>query len=401
MPGSTDGQVRGDRMVSFLIRKLVPDYKQSQQPHVRRKVGEISGACGIFFNILLFLGKLIMGILTHSIAIVGDALNNLSDAGSSIITMIGFRLAGKAPDADHPFGHGRIEYISGLIVSLLICIMGFELGKSSIEGIIHPTAVDCTLPAITILLASLLVKAYMMYYNFHWAKIIDSSAMKATAIDSRNDMISTAVVLLAVISTKFTDLPVDAYIGVALAVFILYSGINAARETIEPLLGTPPSKEFLDKISEIVLSHECVSGLHDVVVHDYGPGRKMISLHAEVSAFQDMFYIHDCIDNIEMDLARELDCEAVIHMDPIDTKNKDLMRLQNEAREIARSIDPRITIHDFRMVPGESHTNLIFDMVVPHDVDLPERELIRKVHDEVLRVHPHYYCVIKIDRSYV
>jgi len=388
-------------MVSFLIRKLVPDYKQPQQPHVRRKVGEISGACGIGFNILLFIGKLIMGLLTHSIAIVGDALNNLSDAGSSIITMIGFRLAGKAPDADHPFGHGRIEYISGLIVSLLICIMGFELGKSSVEGIIHPTAVDCTLPAIIILIASLLVKAYMMYYNFHWARIIDSSAMRATAIDSRNDMISTTVVLIAVFCTRFTDLPIDAYIGVALAVFILYSGLNAARETIEPLLGTPPSKEFLDKISEIVLSHEAVSGIHDVVVHDYGPGRKMISLHAEVSAFQDMFYIHDCIDNIEMDLARELDCEAVIHMDPIDTKNKDLMALSEEARNLARKIDPRITIHDFRMVPGESHTNLIFDMVVPHDVKTSEKDLIAQMSSMMLEIHPHHYCVIKIDRSYV
>lgn len=387
-------------MVSLLIRKLV-DVKNPKQPEVRRKVGSICGACGIFFNILLFLGKLIMGILTHSIAIVGDALNNLSDAGSSIITMIGFRLAGKAPDADHPFGHGRIEYISGLIVSLLICIMGFELGKSSVEGIIHPTAVDCTVPAIIILVASLLVKAYMMYYNFHWAKVIDSAAMRATAIDSRNDMISTSVVLLAVISTKFTDLPVDAYIGVALAAFILYSGVNAAKDTIEPLLGTPPSKEFLDRISEIVLSQECVSGIHDVVVHDYGPGRKMISLHAEVSAFQDMFYIHDCIDNIEMELARELDCEAVIHMDPIDTKNKDLMRLQDEAKEIVSAIDPRITIHDFRMVPGESHTNLIFDMVVPHDVSISEKELIQRVRDDVLKVHPHHYCVIKIDRSYV
>jgi cation diffusion facilitator family transporter len=315
--------------------------------------------------------------------------------------MIGFRLAGKAPDADHPFGHGRIEYISGLIVSLLICIMGFELGKSSIEGIIHPTAVDCTVLAVAMLVASLVVKAYMMFYNFKWAKIIDSAAMRATAIDSRNDMISTSVVLIAVISTKFTDLPVDAYIGVALAVFILYSGINAARDTVEPLLGTPPSKEFLDKIEEIVMSHEAVSGIHDVVVHDYGPGRKMISLHAEVSAFQDMFYVHDVIDNIEYDLAKELDCEAVIHMDPIDTKNKDLMMLQEEAKEIAKSIDERITIHDFRMVPGGSHTNLIFDMVVPHDVSTSEKELIQNVQKKMSEKHEHYYCVIKIDRSYV
>ena len=279
--------------------------------------------------------------------------------------------------------------------------MGFELGKSSIEGIIHPTAVDCTIPAVAILIASLLVKTYMMYYNFHWAKIIDSAAMRATAIDSRNDMISTSVVLLAVISTKFTDLPVDAYIGVALAVFILYSGISAARDTIEPLLGTPPSREFLDKIEEIVMSHEPISGIHDVVVHDYGPGRKMISLHAEVSAFQDMFYIHDVIDNIELDLARELDCEAVIHMDPIDTKNKDLMKLQDEARAFAKAIDERITIHDFRMVPGESHTNLIFDMVVPHDITASEKELVQSVREKMLEAHPHYYCVIKIDRSYV
>jgi len=388
-------------MVSFLIRKLVPGIRDPKNPEVRQSVGSICGACGIFFNILLFIGKLVMGLLTHSIAIVGDALNNLSDAGSSIITMIGFRLAGKAPDADHPFGHGRIEYISGLIVSLLICIMGFELGKSSIEGIIHPTPVDCTILAVAMLLASLLVKAYMMFYNFKWAKIIDSTAMRATAVDSRNDMISTSVVLLAVISTKFTDLPVDAYIGVALSVFILYSGINAAKDTVEPLLGTPPSKEFLDKIEEIVMSHEAISGIHDVVVHDYGPGRKMISLHAEVSAFQDMFYVHDVIDNIEYDLAKELDCEAVIHMDPIDTKNKDLMALQEEVRAIAKGIDGKITIHDFRMVPGDSHTNLIFDMVVPHEVKTSEKDLIAHVQEEVRKAHPHHYCVIKIDRSYV
>ena len=394
-------------MVSWLIRRLVPgvrktkDKTQQVSASDRRSVGSICGACGIFFNLLLFAGKLVMGILTHSIAIVGDALNNLSDAGSSIITMIGFRLAGKAPDADHPFGHGRIEYISGLLVSLLICIMGFELGKSSIEGIIHPTAVDCTVLAVAMLLASLLVKAYMMFYNFKWGKIIDSATMRATAIDSRNDMISTSVVLIAVIATKFTDLPVDAYIGVALSVFILYSGIGAAKDTIEPLLGTPPSKEFIDRIEEIVLSHEPVSGIHDVVVHDYGPGRKMVSLHAEVSAFQDMFYIHDVIDNIELDLARELDCEAVIHMDPIDTKNKDLMKLQDEAKAIAKSIDERITIHDFRMVPGESHTNLIFDMVVPHDIKTSEKDLVQNVREKMLELHPHYYCVIKIDRSYV
>lgn len=391
-------------MVSWLIRKLVPNYKEAKQPkqaEARRKIGSICGACGIFFNLLLFAGKLIMGLITHSIAIVGDALNNLSDAGSSIITMFGFRMAGKAPDADHPFGHGRIEYISGLIVSMLICIMGFELGKSSIEGIIHPEAVDCTIPAIVILVASLVVKLYMMFYNLKWAKHIDSAAMRATGVDSRNDLISTTVVLIAVIATKFTDLPVDAYIGVLLALFILYSGINAARETIEPLLGTPPTKEFLDQIEQIVVSHEAVSGIHDVVVHDYGPGRKMISLHAEVSAFQDMFYIHDCIDNIEQDLARELDCEAVIHMDPIDTKNKDLMVLSEEVKEIAKSIDERITMHDFRMVPGETHTNLIFDIVVPHDVKMSEKELTHSISRRVREKHPNHNCVIKIDRSYV
>lgn len=214
-------------------------------------------------------------------------------------------------------------------------------------------------------------------------------------------MISTSVVLLAVISTKFTDLPVDAYIGVALSVFILYSGINAARETIEPLLGTPPSKEFISRVEEIVMSHEAVSGIHDVVVHDYGPGRKMVSLHAEVSAFQDMFYVHDVIDNIEYDLAKELDCEAVIHMDPIDTKNKDLMKLQDEVKVIVKELDERITIHDFRMVPGESHTNLIFDMVVPHDATTSEKELIQSVQKKMLEKHPNHFCVIKIDRSYV
>lgn len=391
-------------MVSWIIRKFVPNYKQANQPGQaasRRKIGSICGGCGIFFNLLLCAGKLIMGLLTHSIAIVGDALNNLSDAGSSIITMIGFHMAGKAPDEDHPFGHGRIEYISGLLVSMLICVMGFELAKSSIDGIIHPAAVESSLPALIIMFASILVKGYMMFYNFKWAKRLDSATMRATGTDSRNDMITTTVVILAVIAMRYTDVPVDAYVGVILALFIMYSGFEAAKDTVEPLLGTPPTKEFLQRIEEIVVSNEAVTGIHDVIVHDYGPGRKMVSLHAEVSAFQDMFYIHDCIDNIEQEIAEELDCEAVIHMDPIDTKNKDLMELSKEIKEIAISIDERITMHDFRMVPGETHTNLIFDIVVPHDIKLSEKELTHSFNRRVREKHPNYNCVIKIDRSYV
>ncbi|HPE38086.1 MAG TPA: cation diffusion facilitator family transporter [Bacillota bacterium] len=388
-------------MISFLIRHFLPNDKDYQNPVTRRKIGEITGLAGVLLSLLLFICKLFIGLFTGSIAIMADAINNLSDSGSSIITMIGFRLAGKKADAEHPFGHGRIEYITGLIISMFIILMGFELARSSIDGIIHPSDVETSIIAIIILIASLAVKLYMVLFNFSWSKKINSAALRASGIDSRNDMIVTSVVIISFCLAPFTELPIDAYVGVALSLFILYSGFKAGRETIEPLLGTPPTTEFLQIAEEIVMSREAVIGIHDIVVHDYGPGRRMLSLQVEVSAYDDLFYLHDVIDSIEADLEKALFCEAAIQLDPIDVKNKDLVKFREIVINKAQKIDPRITIHDLHVVPAQDHTNLKFDCVIPHGTNISEDEIIRRLTDSVHEEYPTHDCIIKIDRLYV
>lgn len=316
-------------MFGLLSKIFIKNRDDLKNPAVRRAYGILSGTLGIVLNILLFAGKLTAGLISGSVAIVADALNNLSDAGSSVITLIGFRMAGQKPDKGHPFGHGRIEYISGLIVSMLIILMGFELGKSSVEKIISPGETEFSVVAAVILAVSVLVKLYMCCYNGKVGKKISSPAMKATATDSLGDCISTMVVLICMFITKFTSFDLDGICGAAVALFIFISGLRAAKETINPLLGVPPTDEFVDEIGETVMSHKGVLGFHDLIVHDYGPGRRMISLHAEVPADEDLLKTHDMIDNIEKELSAKLGCDAVIHMDPIETDDKITM----EARE--------------------------------------------------------------------
>lgn len=388
-------------MFGILSKLLIKNRKDYENPEVRRAYGTLSGALGIFLNILLFAGKLTAGIISGSVAIVADALNNLSDAGSSVITLIGFRIAGQKPDSGHPFGHGRIEYISGLIVSMFIILMGFELGKSSVEKIISPTGTEFSIIAVIILAASILVKLYMCFYNRSVGKIISSPVMLATSADSLSDCVATTVVLICTLVTKFTSVELDGICGTAVAIFIFVAGIRAAKDTIDPLLGQPPTEEFVDEIGETVMSHKGILGFHDLIVHDYGPGRRMISLHAEVPADEDLLKTHDTIDNIEKELSEKLGCDAVIHMDPIETDDKVTMEAREKITELVKIIDERVTIHDFRMVTGPTHTNVIFDIVVPYDVKRTEAEIRRDIERMVKTLDENYYAVVHVDKSFV
>lgn len=388
-------------MFGLLSKIFIKNRDDLENPAVRRAYGILSGTLGIVLNILLFAGKLTAGLISGSVAIVADALNNLSDAGSSVITLIGFRMAGQKPDKGHPFGHGRIEYISGLIVSMLIILMGFELGKSSVGKIISPGETEFSVVAAVILAVSVLVKLYMCCYNGKVGKKISSPAMKATATDSLGDCISTMVVLICMFITKFTSFDLDGICGAAVALFIFISGLRAAKETINPLLGVPPTDEFVDEIGETVMSHKGVLGFHDLIVHDYGPGRRMISLHAEVPADEDLLKTHDMIDNIEKELSAKLGCDAVIHMDPIETDDKITMEAREKIAELVKIIDERVTIHDFRMVTGPTHTNVIFDIVVPYDVKRTEAEIQRDIERMVKTLDSNYYAIVHVDKSFV
>ena len=388
-------------MITLLSRWFIRDRDHVTDPAVRRAYGQLCGLTGIGLNVLLFIGKFLAGTISGSIAITADAFNNLSDAGSSVITLLGFRLAGRKPDPEHPFGHGRIEYISGLIVSGLILLMGAELAKTSFDKILHPAAVDFSVIAMVILAVSILVKLYMSLYNRQIGKKINSAAMAATAADSISDAISTSAVLAAMLVAKFSGLMIDGYVGMIVAVLILISGVKAAKETIAPLLGQAPETEFVQQIERIVMSHPPICGIHDLVVHDYGPGRVMISLHAEVPAGGDILELHDVIDNAESALRRELNCEAVIHMDPIVTDDGITSELRAKVSKLVKTIDERITIHDFRIVPGNTHTNLIFDAVVPFDIGISAQEVSERISRLVSEMDSNYFAVVLVEHSYV
>lgn len=388
-------------MVSVLAGLFIKNKEDVKNPQVRQKYGMLCGVVGILLNVLLFTGKFLAGTISKSISITADAFNNLSDAGSSVITLIGFRMSGAEPDVDHPFGHGRIEYVSGLIVSGAILIMAFELIKSSVEKIIHPEPVEFSMVAVGILIVSICVKLYMAYYNHSIGKKIESAAMGATATDSLSDSCATTVVLIAAIVGKLTGLQIDGYCGVLVGIFIFYAGISAARDTLNPLLGQPPEEAFVEQIEELVLKHSEVSGIHDLVVHDYGPGRMMISLHAEVPADGDILKLHDVIDNIEHELRNQLKCEAVIHMDPVVTGDEQVNKLKVQVHELLKEIDEKISMHDFRVVMGPSHTNLIFDIVVPFGYKMKDEELTELIQMKTEeKIGKNHFTVIEVDKSY-
>lgn len=389
-------------MVNLLARKFIKNYDDVNNENVRSAYGILCSILGILFNVFLFGIKYFAGVLSGSIAIMADAFNNLSDAGSSLITLIGFKFAGMEPDNEHPFGHGRIEYIAGFIVSVLIILMGVELFKSSIVKIFNPESIDTSLAAIVILIISILVKLYMSLYNGSIGKKINSSAMKATATDSKSDCIATTVVLISMLILKLTGLNIDGYSGVLVACFILYAGYDAAKETLSPLLGQLPDNSLVQNIEQIVMNYDEIVGIHDLVVHDYGPGRLMISLHAEVPGSGDIYVLHDAIDRAEMELSKKLHCEAVIHLDPIDTDDEETMRMKDlVSKKIKEEIDEVISIHDFRMVKGPSHTNVIFDAVIPPKYKMSEKEVEDRIKELVSNDFKNHFAVVKVESTYI
>ena len=388
-------------MITFLASLFIKDSKNYKEPSVRQAYGVLSGAVGIGLNILLFFGKWLAGTISGSIAIIADAFNNLSDAGSSIITLIGFRLSGQEPDPEHPFGHGRMEYISGLLVSVAILVMGFELIWSSIGKLRSPEPIESSTLVFGILIASILVKLYMFFYNHSLSKKIESAAMKATSVDSLSDTVATTLVLIATLISKYTGLLLDGWFGILVGLFILYTGGSTLKETIDLLLGQPPKQEFIDEVKEIVLGHSMVHGVHDLIVHDYGPGRVMISLHAEVDVNGDIQDIHEQIDHIEHELQEKLHCSATIHMDPIVTDDKEVLAMKAKVEEMVHFLDESFSMHNFRMVRGSTRTNLIFDVEVPRKTSYTDNEIVNWLKE---RIHElpgsKYFAVIQIDHEY-
>lgn len=387
-------------MVTLLAKFFIRE--ESDKGKIRQAYGMLCGVIGIVLNVILFVGKLLAGMFSNSIAITADAFNNLSDAGSSFVTLVGFKLAGAKPDPEHPFGHGRIEYVSGLVVSAAILLMAYELIRDSIGKILHPEETEFSILVVVILVVSILVKLYMSYYNRSIGNQIGSAAMKATATDSLSDTCATTVVLVATLIGHFTGIYIDGWCGALVGIFILYAGISAAKETLDPLLGQPPEEEFVEQIDCIVMAHDEIRGMHDLIVHDYGPGRRMISLHAEVPAEGDILKIHDLVDNIENELRTKLGCDATIHMDPIVTADEQINGLKTTVTAIVKGIDEVITLHDFRVVTGPTHTNLIFDVMVPFKFRLEDEELVQMIQKKVKEeLGNSYYAVLKVDKAYV
>ena len=388
-------------MTDYLVKHFVRDCDQVQDPEVRERYGLLSGIVGILLNLLLSVGKFFAGLVTGSISITADAFNNLSDAGSSVVTLVGFRLAGQKADDDHPFGHGRIEYLAGLLVSLIILLVGFELGRSSLEKIVHPEKVAFPAVSLVILGVSIAVKLWMSFFNRRLSQKIHSAAMAATAADSLSDAVATSAVLLGAVVSRVSGVSIDGWVGVLVALFILRAGWGAARDTIDPLLGQTPDPELVKEIERTVLAHEAVVGIHDLVIHDYGPGRSMMSFHAEVPMNVDIMEAHDAIDHIERELMQKFGIQTSVHMDPIATNDERVNAARARAAELVREIDPALTIHDFRMTDGPQYINLIFDVVAPRSCALDD-EALKTAITRRLRAEDERYCaVIQVDHSYV
>ena len=388
-------------MITLLARLFIKDRDKVADAAVRRAYGMLCSLTGIGLNVLLFLGKYLAGRLSGSIAMTADAFNNLSDAGSSVITLLGFRMAAKKPDPGHPFGHGRIEYLSGVAVSIIIIVVGVQLGLESIDKIMNPQPVDAGLLPMLVLVASICVKGYMFAYNRDIGRKINSPGMAATAMDSLSDSIATSVVLISMLLSRFAGVNADGWGGIAVACFIIFSGFKAAKETLSPLLGNPPDPQLVHDITSIVFSHSEVMNVHDLIVHDYGPGRLMVSLHAEVPGNGDIYALHDTIDTIEYELSSKLGCDAVIHMDPVSPDGTKTAHMRDELAEAAKSIDPRLSIHDFRIVDGPTHTNVIFDAVLPNDSKLTEEEAVAQLEALVHSLWQNSHPKVHIDRPFV
>ena len=387
-------------MTHFIIKYFIENEKYNttkDATSIRKRYGIVSGYVGIFCNIVLFFIKLFAGIITHSISITADAFNNLSDAGSSIATVLGFQLAEKSPDKEHPFGHGRYEYIAGFIVSIIIILMGVELLKASVEKIFFPQEVIFHTSTIIILSISIIIKIWLSIFNQKIGKIIQSSALKATAMDSFSDVIATIAVIIGVLINHFFSVNVDGYIGVIVAIFIFYTGITTAKDTLDPLIGTAPDKKFIEDIKKFILSYDDILGIHDLIVHSYGAEKKLISLHAEVSAHENILKIHNCIDDIERSIKQKFCCDAVIHMDPIDTEDENTKQLYQKVKVIVFEIDKTFQIHDFRVITNEKETKIFFDVTVPFQCKETDISICNKIKKEIEKMEKDFIVEITID----
>lgn len=386
-------------MIEFLIRRFVPDWQQVQRTDVRERYGTLAAAVGILSNIFLCIIKGLIGLFSGSIAITADAVNNLSDAGSSVITLLAFKIAGKPADEEHPYGHARMEYISGMAVSFIIILLGLELMGSSFEKILHPEEVGVSALTYLVLIVSIVVKLWQGMFNRSLGKRISSEALQATAADSLNDVFSTGAVLLSTLVYQFTAIPIDGWVGMLVAIFITVSGVKLIMETGSPLLGQAPDPQMVRELEEKITAYDGVIGIHDLQVHNYGPGRVFATVHAEVPANRDILVSHDIIDNIEREVGHEMNLNLVIHMDPVVTDDERLNQLHAQVQQIVVGIDSDLSMHDFRAVFGPTHTNLVFDVVVPPGFSLSDSELSRRIEQQVQTLGS-YFCVITVDHNY-
>lgn len=385
-------------MTKLLLRIFVKNHQDPTQPQVRGAIGKLSGTVGIVCNLLLFVFKLVVGTISGAVSITADAMNNLSDASSAVVTLIGFKLAEKPADADHPYGHARYEYLSGLAVAGLIVVIGFELAKTSVEKILHPAEVIFSLPVCIVLVGSILVKLWMGLFNRRLGKMVNSTALLATAADSRNDAISTTAVLLAGILGTAFGWKIDGWMGLAVALFILYSGAMLAKETISPLLGENASPELRQQIAELVSSVPEVLGYHDLMVHDYGPGQRFASMHVEMDQSADPLSCHELIDNLERACLQQLKVNLIIHYDPVVIGDAEMDRMRQVVQTLLGQQDERISIHDFRMVRGQGHSNLIFDVALPPELMQHQQAVKRRLDEDLAENEPStYYTVITFD----
>lgn len=388
-------------MNRLFLTLFIKHPEDTQNPMVRKQYGTLAGTIGICCNLLLFASKLFAGLITGAISITADAFNNLSDAGSSIMTLIGFRMAGKPADDDHPYGHGRMEYITGLLVAMVILLMGFELFTSSMQKVFHPEDVLFHPLSLAILIFSIVVKSWMYYFNTELGKRIKSSSMKATALDSLSDCIATAAVLIGLLLSHYTGWHLDGILGICVSCFILFTGYNAAKDTMAPLLGQTPDSEFIEKLSEKLTSRKEMIGYHDLIIHDYGPGRIMVTVHGEVPYPIDILEAHDVIDEIENEIKRELGCQISIHMDPVILDDAEGNEKKAFCEQILANIDERLSLHDFRMTKGANRSKLIFDVAVPLECHLTEKELSWKINQALISKYPNCYAVIEMDHGYL
>ncbi|HBL41091.1 MAG TPA: cation-efflux pump [Ruminococcaceae bacterium] len=387
-------------MSQILIRLFIKDYRDTGNVKVRARYGILSGIVGIILNLILSGVKLLIGTLSNSISITADALNNLSDAGNSCISVLGFRMSSKPADEEHPYGHGRIEYLAGMGVSVVIMFMGFELIKSSVEKIIHPETPEFSWASVLVLLISIGGKVWLAFFNRAIGKRIHSGTINAVVMDSLSDVAATSFTILALFLSRRFSLPFDGIFGIVVAGFVFFAGFSVFRDTLAPLLGQPPTEEFVKTIEDKIMSYEGILGVHDLIVHDYGPNRCFISAHAEVSASTDIMESHDLMDVIERDIHTDLGLNITLHMDPIVTDDEKVTEAKQLAEEIIAEIDPNLSLHDFRMVSGPHHTNLIFDVVVPFSLKINDHELLEQINQKLSERKENYFSVITIDRSY-